>query len=224
MRAEHHVPERQHHAKIGVSKPRIGRVMETVEFGSDHEAMQELGDPAPNVRMSHKPGDGLCDELPVDYLCRCAKPQEWEPYHHSTPECVAEVMTSSLEDMQSCASVMKRVHPPQDWRGVAQAVIAILKGVSQDNNTNNLPPGRAFARPEAEEIGEAERGEHAGQYPEEEQAHGIDGPRRVHNRMADVAPDLAVAADGPVGAIRKKLLDCEEHASQEDGYSRRHLG
>ena len=76
MCSERHIPDREHHAEVGVSELRVSRVVETVELRSDREAVHEPGNPEPDVRVPHKTGDGLRDELPVDKLCGCAEYKE----------------------------------------------------------------------------------------------------------------------------------------------------
>jgi len=152
MRAARHVPKWQHHAEVGIAELGVGRVVDPVELWSDREAVYEPGNLELDIRVPHETGDGLRDELPIDQLCRYAERKEREPNHPSTPERVEEVMASSLQGMQAHGGVMNRVQPPQGWRGVAEAVVAVFKGISQDDDEDDLQPERAFPGPDAEEI------------------------------------------------------------------------
>jgi hypothetical protein len=103
---------------------------------------------------------------------------------------------------------------------VTEAVVVVFEHISQDDDDDDLQPHRAGRGPETKEIRETEGGKGASHHPQKEDARGIDGQRRVRQRVANVSPDLAIAAHRPIGAVRQSLLDRQEHADQHEGRGR----
>src|SRR5262249_22489428 len=217
MRAERHIPEREDDTVVRVAELQVGGVMKPVKLRCDREVVHERGNAASDVRMTHKACDGLCNKLPEDQLGGCAEYEQREPDDHPAAKRVEAVMTPTLQGVKTHRGVVNRMQPPQDGGRMAEAMVAVLERITQDDDEDDLQPHRAGRRPETEEICETEGGDSAGQHYQKEDTCGIDGQRCIRQCVADVSPDLAIIARRPIGAVRKNLLDREEHDYQHKG-------
>jgi hypothetical protein len=120
-------------------------------------------------------------------------------------------MASALQGVKTHGGVVNRMQPPQDGGRVAEAMVVVLERISHDDDDDDLQPHRAGRGPDTAEIRKTQGEEGVGQHPQKEDARNIDGQRRVRQRVAEVSPDLAIAAHRPIGAVRQTLLDRQEH-------------
>jgi hypothetical protein len=189
-------------------------------MAADHEVVHERGDSEANIGMTHKTCDRLFDVLPVNQFCRCAEHEEREPYRQSSPERVDEVMAATLQCVHTHGCVVNRVQPPQDGVGVAYAMVEVLKRVSENNDDDDLRPNRATLGPYTEDIRETDEGDGTRQNYQKEESRSINRQCGVCNCVADVSPDLAIAANRPISAVGKPLLDLEQCKAQHYGRNR----